>query len=860
MSIKVSELALELGVKCDDLMESLRKLYVEVEDESSSVDEKIAALMRVKMGVAKPKKEKKKSSKSEKATPETATESGEEGAAVKPAKTRAKKTKKTQVESEGIESQDENTAALSEAHQEVHASAETADIAEKEKSEEKIDHVSDTGKTLPPKPRGVIVVKRASEEEKKATKDAVQSGVLPPAAAKEQPGKIVAGPELLKETHEKDVDAKRFGESTYKKDKIHKIDRFEGKKIIKTMMDDQHPYERRFKKHTKIVKAEKKVEIASEVIKPYDGADFKIMQLQIPSSIRAIAVKAEKRPNDLIQYMMRRGMLVNINQDLDEKTTRDLLKDLGYELEIPKTIEEDLMAEHHEEEDIEASEKRAPVVTFMGHVDHGKTSLLDYIRNTMVAKKEKGGITQHIGAYRVETPKGAVTFLDTPGHEAFTSMRARGANVTDVVVLVVAADDGVMPQTKEAIDHANAANVPIVVAINKCDVPGAKPERVRIELQQLGLAPEAYGGKTVMVEVSAKTGEGVDDLVDMLMLESELLELKANPALRARGVVLESRKTSEHGVVASVLVQNGTLHLGDVILAGIYYGKVKALINDRGDRVEKVLPSMPVEVLGLQGVPEAGDDFFVVKDEKKAKTLSELKQSEQRRKHMVGSQRITLEDFHAMVEDGAAKELRIILKADVQGSTEALVRSLDILSNNEVKIIFAHTMVGDINESDVMLAVVSNAVIIGFNVKIDPKAADVAKSENIEIKVYGIIYEAVNDVKAALEGLLEPIENEVMQGIVQIKQVFTSKNSKAAGCIVAKGTIHRKDKVRIKRAGEVIYTGNISNLRRFKDDVRDVKEGMECGITIDGFNNIAPGDVMEFYVIEKVARRLDSRN
>jgi len=810
MSIKVRDLAKELGILNEELIEALNRLYVEVDDERSSVDNKIADLMRVKLGVSKPAV--KKTQKEEK-------QPKGKGKAEKKVKAPAKKKKEAKKTEKTVKTAEVKTEKLKPGRKKK---AEAAPL-KPEKVEEEVKKPQETVAEKKPSVKEmpkVIVVKHA------AVKDAVKE-------------------------REK-VQKEEKDRATAKKEKKP---RFEGKKPIAGFRK-RPPGRRVTKVTTKFTLAAKKAEIAYEEIKSYEGTDFKKIQLQVPISIRALAVKVNKRPNDLIQYMMRRKIFVSINQDLEEPVVRDLLKDLGYELELPRTIEEDLMAEHRESEKA-GTEPRAAVVTFMGHVDHGKTSLLDYIRKTMVTKKEKGGITQHIGAYKVETSKGSVTFLDTPGHEAFTAMRARGANATDVVVLVVAADDGVMPQTKEAIDHARAANVPIVIAVNKCDLPGANPDKVKIALQKERLVAEDLGGKTVVVEVSAKTGQGVDDLVEMLMLETELLELKANPGLRARGVVIEGKKTSGHGVVATVLVKNGILRGGDIILSGVYYGKVKAMINDRGERITEAPPSTPVEILGLQGVPEAGDEFFVVKDEKKAKTLALLKQGESKKSRMTGRQRITLEDFHNRVLEGEIKELKIILKADVQGSVEAITHSLENLSTEEVKVSFAHTMVGDVNESDVMLAVVSNAVIIGFNVKVEPKADTLVKQEKIDIRIYDVIYEAISDVKAAMEGLLEPIEREALQGIAQVKEVFPMKNGKAAGCMITKGVVHRKDRIRVKRAKEVIFKGEISSLRRFRDDVREVKEGFECGISLHNFNNINPGDIIEAYIIEKVARRLE---
>jgi translation initiation factor IF-2 len=503
---------------------------------------------------------------------------------------------------------------------------------------------------------------------------------------------------------------------------------------------------------------------------------------------------------------------------------------------------------------------RSPVVTFMGHVDHGKTSLLDFIRKTRVADKEKGGITQHIGAYEVKLKNGSVTFLDTPGHEAFTAMRARGANATDVVVLVVAADDGVMPQTKEALDHARAAGVTIVVALNKCDLPSANVEKVKGQLSQLGLTPEDWGGKTITVLVSAKTGQGVDTLLEMLLLESELLELKANPHLRARGVVIEGKLSSGQGPVATILVKNGTLRLSDMILSGMHYGRVKAMLNDKGERITEAGPSKPVSILGLSGVPMAGDEFFSVKDEKKARTLSILKQDEERAKKIASSKRITLEDFYKKMKEGGIKELSILLKGDVQGSIEALEKSLLDLSAKDVRVNVVHADVGNINESDIMLALASNAVVIGFNIKVDEKAEAIAAKEGVEIKLYGIIYEAIQDVLAAMEGLLEPYSKEVFVGRALVKQVFNvTKAGTIAGCMVVKGKIARSGIVKLIRDKTVVYEGRIASLKRFKDDVKEAAEGFECGIGLEKHNDIKEGDVIELYQIEKVARRLEKR-
>ena len=587
----------------------------------------------------------------------------------------------------------------------------------------------------------------------------------------------------------------------------------------------------------------------------------KVLDVPTPVMLKDLAGRMGIRPNVIISKLIENGIFANINQNLGEDIVKGVLTAFGFEYRKQEAKESvnALQEEAGREEKMGAAGfiPRAPVVTFMGHVDHGKTSLLDFIRKTRVADKEKGGITQHIGAYTVKFKKGSVTFLDTPGHEAFTAMRARGASATDVVVLVVAADDGVMPQTKEAIDHARAAGVPIVIAINKCDLPTANIDKVKGQLAQIGLAPEGWGGKAITVPVSAKTGEGVDNLLEMLLLEAEMLELKANPKLRGRGVVIEGRMSSEQGAVATLLVKNGTLRLGDMILSGSHYGRVKAMFNDKLQRVDDALPSTPVTVLGLSGVPMAGDEFFVAKDEKKARTLSLLKQDEERDSRLKLSKRVTLEDFYKQAKEGVVKELRIILKADVQGSAEALKVSLEQLSTKEVQLNIIHEGVGNINESDVMLAVVSNCVIIGFNVKIDDEAEKTAGKEDIEIKVYGIIYEAIADVQAAMEGLLEPASKEVFVGMAQVRQVFrVSKVGTIAGSYVLKGKIVRSGIARLIRDKKIVHEGRISSLKRFKDDAREVAQDFECGIGLEGHDDIKEGDLIELYQIEKVARRL----
>jgi translation initiation factor IF-2 len=492
----------------------------------------------------------------------------------------------------------------------------------------------------------------------------------------------------------------------------------------------------------------------------------------------------------------------------------------------------------------------------MGHVDHGKTSLLDAIRKTRVAEREAGGITQHIGAYQVDTSHGKVTFLDTPGHEAFTAMRARGAQATDIVILVVAADDGVMPQTVEAINHAKAANVPIIVAVNKIDKPGSDPDRVKRELSNHALVPEDWGGQTIFVHTSAKRGDGISQLLEMTALQSDILELKANPNRAARGVIVEGRLDRGRGPVATVLVQAGTLKEGDAVVVGAQSGRIRAMFSDRGKKTQRVGPSDPVEILGLSGVPQAGDTLLAVGDERKARQIATVRAERERTKGKATA-RITLEDLHRQIESGEVKELRIVIKADVQGSVEALTESLERLSTDEVKLKVIHSSVGAVNESDVMLASASNAIVLGFNVKPDTKATTQAQAAGVDVRSYTIIYEAINDVKAALSGMLAPEIRETVIGRAQIKQLFPiTKLGTIYGSAVIEGKMVRGAQARIKRGETVLGTATISSLKRFKDDVREVLQGLECGVGVEGIKGAGPGDVIEAYSVEEVARSL----
>lgn len=578
------------------------------------------------------------------------------------------------------------------------------------------------------------------------------------------------------------------------------------------------------------------------------------IRIELPISVGALASQLNLKVSELIKSLMDLGVFANVNQLLSEEVVFKLSQKLGIPIEKALEEEEKLSPIEADETESKFSKPRSPVVTLMGHVDHGKTSLLDAIRKTNVAAKEAGRITQHIGAYVVDLPgKGHVTFLDTPGHEAFTAMRARGANVTDIVVLVIAADDGVMPQTVEAMDHAREAEVPIVVVINKCDLPQANPQKVMMQLQKLELVPEEWGGKTIFCKVSAKTGEGIDSLLEMLLLEAEILELKANPDLPAQGTVIESRLTKGSGPVATVIIQRGTLRVGDIVIAGSYSGRVRALQNDRGKGIREAGPSYAAEVHGLNGVPEAGEILRVVEDEKTGRRIAEKRLFEvQERRKRGTTKHLSLEKLHEKIKEGTVKELKLIIKADVQGSVEALTQSLERLSTEAVRLHVIHGGVSSPNESDVMLAVASDAIIIGFHVKPEPRALQVSEEEGVDIRFYDIIYEAVEDVRKAMEGLLEPTYQEVVEGRGEVRRVFrSSKSGTVGGAMVSKGKISRASKVRMIRNQTVIFEGKLASLKRFKDDVREVAEGYEFGFVLEGFSDIQERDVLEAYLLEK---------
>ncbi|MEY3125808.1 MAG: hypothetical protein RLZZ573_2328 [Pseudomonadota bacterium] len=587
--------------------------------------------------------------------------------------------------------------------------------------------------------------------------------------------------------------------------------------------------------------------------------EMRVIEVHVPETITVaeLAHKMAVKASEVIKHLMKLGQMVTINQPLDQDTAMIVVEEMGHKaivaaLDDPEAFTDDEVSEQHSE-----SLPRAPVVTVMGHVDHGKTSLLDYIRRAKVASGEAGGITQHIGAYHVETPRGMVSFLDTPGHEAFTAMRARGAKATDIVILVVAADDGVMPQTKEAIKHAKAAGVPIVVAINKIDKPDANPERVKNELVVEEVVPEEFGGESPFVSVSAKTGQGIDELLEQVLLQAEVLELRAPVDAMAKGLVIEARLDKGRGPVATILVQSGTLKTGDIVLAGSTYGRVRAMLDENGKTIKAAGPSIPVEIQGLTEVPQAGDEFMVMADERRAREISTYRAGKFRNTKLAKQQAAKLENMFTDISAGEVKMVPIIIKADVQGSQEALAQSLIKLSNEEVKVQLVYAAVGAISESDVNLAIASKAVIIGFNTRADAGARKLAENNGVDIRYYDIIYDAVDELKLAMSGMLTPDKKEEVIGTAEIRQVFkVSKIGSIAGCMVTAGVVRRTARLRLLRENVVIYTGELESLKRFKDDAKEVRENFECGLNIKNYNDIQEGDVLEFFEIREIARTL----
>ncbi|OPX41630.1 MAG: hypothetical protein B1H13_01035 [Desulfobacteraceae bacterium 4484_190.3] len=641
---------------------------------------------------------------------------------------------------------------------------------------------------------------------------------------------------------EKEKEVPKLGIRHKKKEIFERADLYEGKGP-----------KRKDKKGARKGKEAKRGQKHTEITVP--KAIKRRIKVQEVVTVAELARAMGAKGTDLIKTLLGLGVVANINQSIDFETATLVADEYGFELELGSFQEEQLIAEEKDKEEDLVS--RPPVVTIMGHVDHGKTSLLDYIRKSNIIGGESGGITQHIGAYYVKTEKGDIVFLDTPGHEAFTAMRARGAKVTDLIVLVVAADDGVMPQTKEAVNHARAADIPIVVAINKIDKPDADPERVKRELAELDLAPEEWGGDTIFGEISAKTGQGIDDLLGLILLQSEMLELRGNPNKPARGTIIEARLDKSRGPVATVLIRTGNLKTGDYFICGEYYGRVRAMTNHRGKKLTAAGPSFPVEIYGISGVPMAGDEFIVVSDEKTAKQVIGHRVEEKKKHEVTRTGIVSLDDLFERIKEGETKELNLVLKADVQGSLEALSSSLEKLSTENVKLHIIHAATGAIAESDVMLASASGAVIIGFNVRANPRVVAIAEKENVDIRYYDVIYSALQDIRDAMTGLLEPVFEEDVIGRAQVKDIFhLPKVGTVAGCYVTDGHIERNAKVRLLRDDVVVFDGKIASLKRFKDDVKEVQTGYECGVGLENFQDIKPGDVLEFYNLHEVEAEL----
>ncbi len=601
---------------------------------------------------------------------------------------------------------------------------------------------------------------------------------------------------------------------------------------------------------------------------PADGQDARVLPVSpVHTSKRNIKVGETVVVSDLAKLMsvkasevvkklMTMGTGATINQSIDSDTAELVADEFGFNVTVERFVEEDLLFDQDESQDTEKM-PRPPVVTVMGHVDHGKTTLLDSIRETDVVAGEAGGITQHIGAYAVKVKDSTIAFVDTPGHEAFTSMRARGASITDIVILVVAADDGVMPQTVEAVNHAKAAGVPIIVAINKVDKEGADIEKIRRELSEIDLISEQWGGDTLFAEVSAKKKKGISELLELVLLQADILELRASPDKRANGVVVEAELDKGRGAVSTVIVKEGTLRVGDCVVSGVHSGKIRALTDDKGKTVKSVGPSLPVKIMGLSGVAEAGEKFHVVKDEKTAKEITSHRQSKIRSRKVVATPKLSLEDLFSSIENEEAKELSLIIKADTQGSVEALRDSVEKLSTEKCRVKIVHSGAGGINETDVVLASASNAVVIGFNVRPDANALRISEKEGVSLELHSIIYDVVNRIKSAMEGLLEPLSKEVVVAHMDVKELFhVSRVGTIAGCMVSDGKVSRDNSIRVVRDGTVVYDGKVSSLRRFKEDVKEVPSGYECGITIENFNDVKQGDVFELYKLEEIKQEL----
>lgn len=871
--VRIHQLAKELSMSSKELMKKLREeLDIQVKSIHSGLDEKQVMLVKefikpARVNVPKPRSEKKVKKQLPIEKPKAEEKQVKEKSTVEEkSATAAKLEKEVEKKEEQIESKKEVKKEKREERPRKKSNVRVLSSEElarrKRKNRKPFKRREDTRR------RGTI---RGREEHPPRRKERTERPKNPKEekVTREQLEKLVAS---TKEGREKEKQKPKSAEEILAQKKREQKELQDQKKFEELMRrieeKNRAKKKKRKKKKREEFKEGKPLEELSEdeqlqkLIEEEEHAKTVVIPAII--SVRELAEKLDVEPNQLLQDLIALGKFIAINQSIDFKTAKQIVEKYGKVAKLEDEEEEEALLEKELEEKEDKEEElqpRPPIITVMGHVDHGKTTLLDYIRKTKVAEREAGGITQHIGAYVVEVStsegKKKLVFLDTPGHEAFTAMRARGAQATDIAVLVVAADDGVMPQTVEAIDHAMAAKVPIIVAINKIDKPGANPDKIKQELTQHGLIAEDWGGNTVMVPVSAKTGQGVEELLEMIALQSELGELKANPKKKARGVVLEAKLDKHRGAVATFLVQNGVLKKGDSVVAGLYAGKIRAMFNDRGKPVKEATPSMPVEVLGLSGVPLAGDKFYVVKDEKTARKIAEKRQELARKSSLKQEKRVSLEELFSQMQKGEVKELNLVLKADAQGSIEAIKKSLDELSTDEVKVRMIHTGVGPITENDIMLAVASGAIVIGFNVRPNAMARKVAEKENVDVRSYRVIYDIVDEVKNAMHGLLSPEEKEVYLGSAEVRATFkVPKVGTVAGCYVKDGVIRRNANVRLVRDGVVVYEGKILSLKRFKEDVKEVQAGYECGIGLENFNDIKIGDTIECFATEEVEREL----
>lgn len=824
--IRINKLALELNVQNDQIIDELHNKGITVKNYMSSIDEEAANYIR-ELFAPKPVIKKIKAGAAKVKTKAWA-------------RTAIAKAKKAPAKGKALSAKAKTTSAKLRAKPAAKATLQKK-AAPKTKAKDPVaekapaapeKEIAAVAKAVKTKPQGIPAEKPKPGPEKK-------TGVAPKEA-----------PKPRKETAEKP--AKKLGLKIVKQEKKPpgaakkpELQKKEAKKQDPAAKDKS-------KKKAAAAPAAQETKAAPPEPEAPEEEKFEIAQIGDTTHVRDLAEKLNCQPNDIIKDLMSFGIMATINQSLNFEMASKVADRHGFEVE-PLAEKADLVFEEEEIDNPEDHVSRPPIVTIMGHVDHGKTSLLDAIRETNLTQQEHGGITQHIGAYQAKIKGSLITFLDTPGHEAFTAMRARGAQVTDIVVLVVAADDGIMPQTKEAIDHANAAGVPIVIAINKIDKPDAKPEEVKKQLANLDLLPEEWGGQNIFTEVSAIKKTGIDHLLEMILLQAEIMELKANPKLRGKGVVIESKLDKGRGPVATLVVEAGTLKVGEPFIVGCYFGKVRALIDHKGVKIAQATPAMPVEVVGFPETPQPGDKFIAVRDERKARQLSNLRQQQQRESILAKATRVTMDDLHQQIVEGTIKELNLIIKADVQGSILAVQEAFSKLDSNEVRIKIIHDAVGGVTESDVLLSTASNAIIIGFNVRPTEKAAQLAVREKVDIRLYSIIYDAINDMKKAMDGLLAPKFTEKVVGRAEVREVFTiPKVGSIAGCQVTSGKMERNLTARLIRDNVVIYQGKILSLRRFKDDVKEVQSGYECGLSLEKYQDLKQGDVVEPYVLEEI--------